>query len=176
MLADLKTGLADLDASAEVLLVVNRPDRRVEELAADLEVRLIEPHGNGYGKALMAAFAAARGDYLLTVDADLKGATGFIADLWSRRHAAEVTVASRYLPGSRAEMPIGRRILSRILNVVFSRGLSLKIHDMSSGVRLYRADLVRDRAYQATDFDILQEILVRAYMDGWRVQEIPFRL
>ena len=71
-------------------------------------------------------------------------------------------------------MPRLRQLLSKILNVVFSRTLSLRVHDMSSANRLYRADLVRGQTYNARDFDVLQEILVRAYMDGWRVQEIPF--
>jgi hypothetical protein len=46
---------------------------------------------------------------------------------------------------------------------------------MSSGFRLYKAGAVRNLTLQASRFDILQEILVRAYAQGWMVQEIPFR-
>jgi SAM-dependent methyltransferase len=137
-------------------------------------VSILEQPEPGYGPALLTAFREAGGSYFLTVDADLVGRPAFVGNLWSRRSAAEITIASRYVKGGRARMPRIRRVLSKILNVVFSRSLSLRVHDMSSANRLYRADLVRGRDYKARDFDILQEILVRAYMDGWRVQEIPF--
>jgi SAM-dependent methyltransferase len=71
-------------------------------------------------------------------------------------------------------MPAGRYLLSWILNLFFSRGLSLPIRDLSSGFRLYRSAVVRGRTFLARGLDILQEVLVRAYADGWRVREIPF--
>ena len=45
---------------------------------------------------------------------------------------------------------------------------------MSSGFRLYRAAAISVQALEGRDFDVLQELLVRAYVEGWRVQEIPF--
>lgn len=71
-------------------------------------------------------------------------------------------------------MPISRYCLSRVLNVFFSRGLSLYVHDMSSGFRLYRSAVLRSINVEARDFDVLQEILVRAYAEGWRTTEVPF--
>jgi SAM-dependent methyltransferase len=71
-------------------------------------------------------------------------------------------------------MPVSRYVLSRVLNRVFSRGLSLRVRDMSSGFRLYHAPVVRDIPFIARDFDVVQEVLVRAYVEGWRVAEVPF--
>ena len=56
----------------------------------------------------------------------------------------------------------------------FSRGLSLQLHDMSSGFRLYNAAVMKNQEYAALDFDILQRILVQAYAEGWRIREVPF--
>jgi SAM-dependent methyltransferase len=173
-LGELIQALARLDVRFEVLLVAHQPDHDLAKLAETRDARLVHAPGARYGTALAAGFEASSGNYLLTVDADLLNLPSTIADMWSRRGEAEVIIASRYVRGGRASMPLGRRLLSRLLNAVFSRGLSLRIRDMSSGVRLYRADLVRGHQYEASDFDILQEILVRAYMEGWRVQEIPF--
>jgi SAM-dependent methyltransferase len=99
----------------------------------------------------------------------------FLADLWARRHDAEVIIASRYVDGSRVEMPAARHAGSRVLNVVFRRGLSLAVSDGSSAIRLYRSDVVNALPLEAADYDILQEVLVRAYADGWRVLEIPLQ-
>jgi SAM-dependent methyltransferase len=49
------------------------------------------------------------------------------------------------------------------------------VRDLSSGFRLYRSDILRGYTFRARDFDILQEILVLLYADGWRVKEVPFQ-
>ena len=52
---------------------------------------------------------------------------------------ADLTIASRYVPGGRADMSAIRYACSRVLNAAFSRGLDIPIRDLSSGFRLYRA-------------------------------------
>ena len=71
-------------------------------------------------------------------------------------------------------MPKYRLYLSRVLNVVFRRGLSMPLRDLSSGFRLYRRSVFDPDTLKGRDFDLLQEILVKAYCEGWKVQEIPF--
>ncbi|TME50390.1 MAG: methyltransferase domain-containing protein [Chloroflexi bacterium] len=84
-------------------------------------------------------------------------------------------IASRYVDGGAAEMPGWRLALSRALNITFGRGLSLPVHDLSSGFRLYRQAVLRELDLKATDFDVLEEILIRALAAGYRVHEVPFR-
>jgi SAM-dependent methyltransferase len=126
-----------------------------------------------FGAALRAGFRAASGAYIITIDPDVAGPFTFVRDLWSHRADGEIVIASRYLPESRHQMSAPRRIGSTILNAVFRRGLSLGIRDVSSALRLYRADVVKALALEADDYDILEEVLVRAYAAGWRVVEIP---
>jgi ubiquinone/menaquinone biosynthesis C-methylase UbiE len=52
--------------------------------------------------------------------------------------------------------------------------LSLRIRDLASGFRLYKASAIQQEEFLARDFNILQEILVRAYAQGWQTQEVPF--
>ena len=49
---------------------------------------------------------AACGQYILTLNTDYAGELTFIRDLWGWRHAAEVVIASRYVPGSRDEAAV----------------------------------------------------------------------
>jgi dolichol-phosphate mannosyltransferase len=128
----------------------------------------------GYGDALQAGFARARGQFILTMDADLAGGLDFISRLWSEREAADVTIASRYVPGGRAEMGAWRNLCSQALNTVFSRGLDVPIRDVSSGFRLYRTAVLREQHITSRDYDILQQTIVRAFAEGWRVREVPF--
>src|SRR3954470_875790 len=147
----------------------------VGALGVESEVIDAPADPRGFGHALRAGLQQARGTWIITVDPDFAGPMTFLADLWQRRHDAEVIVASRYVEGSAAQMPALRAAGSRVLNTVFRRGLSLGVNDGSSAMRLYRADVVKALALQAADYDILQEVLVRAYAAGWRVLEIPLR-
>src|SRR2546421_475421 len=128
----------------------------------------------GYGGALRTGFERARGDYVLTLDADGSHDPTFLRQMWATRSAAEVVIASRYIHGGTADMPRSRRILSRTLNLVFKRGLSLPYADLSSGYRLYRRRALDSLELRGTDFNILEEILIRAVAAGFTVREVPF--
>jgi glycosyltransferase involved in cell wall biosynthesis len=137
--------------------------------------RVVVQEEPGYGGALKAGFAAAQGEYILTLDADLSHDPGFVEGMWRARQDAEVIVASRYVSGGSGRMSFIRKVLSLILNRFFTKGLSLPLHDISSGFRLYRASAVKEMGLESSDFDVLEEILIRCYAQGWRIKEIPFQ-
>ena len=174
LLPELRSVLDDIGIRYEILVVTYPSDRGTNEAATRAGGRIVAQSERGYGGALLAGFAAARGAYILTMDADISHRPAFVRDLWASRQAGEVTIASRFVRGGRAHMPAGRYLLSRVLNAFFRWGLGLPFHDLSSGFRLYKADVVQAQPLAARDFDILPEILVRAHTAGWHVQEIPF--
>lgn len=166
--------LDDLGIAYEVLIVTSQLDPATSEAASVSGAQVFEQTSRGYGGALLDGFRAAKGTFFLTMDADLSHSPTFVKDLWNARDDADVTIASRYVPGGAAQMPLTRLVLSRILNAVFRLGLSIPVHDLSSGFRLYRASALRLESFAGRDFDLLEEILVRTYCEGWQVQEIPF--
>jgi len=174
LLPQLKSVLDRIGIRWEILIVTRDHDFATREAGECGGARVLNQQEPGYGGALLSGFNAARGCYIITMDADLSHQPTFIEDMWRERDNAEVIVASRYVPGGSADMPLGRYLLSRFLNMFFCRGLGLEIHDLSSGYRLYRKSAVDGQVFRARDFDILQEILVRAHAEGWRVAEIPF--
>lgn len=198
LLPELQQVLAGLELASEVLIVTRDRDPLTIAAAERAGARLIAPATDGYGAALSAGWDAARGDYILTMDADVAQAPTFVRTLWQVREQAEITIASRYVPGGSARMPALRTRASRVLNAFFRRGLSVPIQDLSSGFRLYHAATLRNAKFPAdrsataqsgvhagpagagpsgsaaTGFDILQQVLVRAFAEGWKVQEVPF--
>jgi dolichol-phosphate mannosyltransferase len=145
------------------------------QVVRSLGARVVNQEEPGYGGALKAGFQAAQGDYLLTLDADLSHDPAFVERMWHDRQEAEVIVASRYVPEGSAHMPVVRKVLSLILNRFFTVGLSLPLHDISSGFRLYNSSAIRDLQLESSDFDVLEEILIRCYAEGWRIKEVPFQ-
>jgi SAM-dependent methyltransferase len=168
----LLTALAAAGCRAE-LLVVQAATEATLPVPDGVPARVVVQSHPGYGAALQAGFRAAAGAWVLTIDADTADAPAIATALWARRHGADVLIGSRYVAGGAARMPPLRTSLSRVVNAVFGRGLSLGVHDLSSGLRLYRAEAVRGVHDLPSQLDALQAILVQVYAEGWTVAEVP---
>lgn len=166
--------IARLGVTAEILVVDGGSSDGTVAEAEQAGGRVIPQEGRGYGGALRTGFAAARGRHIQTMDSDLSHEPEVIQSLWEARERADVVIASRYVTGGGAEMPRFRAVLSRILNVTFTTAFRMPVHDISSGFRLYRTDSLRRITFQASDFDVLEEILILIYIGGGTVTEVPF--
>jgi dolichol-phosphate mannosyltransferase len=192
LLPDLHAVLSDLDGSSppalgsrpldisqrgityEIIVVDNHSADGTAGVCSTEGATLIQQTAPGYGGALWAGFERARGEYVLTMDADLSHEPDFVREMWQRRLDGEVVIASRYVEGGSADMPWYREVLSVILNTVYTKVLDLPFKDISSGFRLYRASALSGLDLQSNDFDALEEILLKCYAQGHRIIEIPF--
>jgi dolichol-phosphate mannosyltransferase len=164
---------ATVEGDTEVVVAVPEADPAAR-IALGAGARVASFPGQGYGAALNAGLGAAQGRWVVTIDPDFSHHPEFIRSLWLRRNEGEVLIASRYVAGAVASMPLIRRILSRILNRVYRTTLALPYQDLSSGFRMYRRPVLDDIGPLAADgLDVLQEILVKAFSQGWRIEEIP---
>lgn len=174
LLPAIREEIASFGITSEIVVIDGGSRDGTREAAERKGARTLLQQERGYGGALIAGFAATAAPYIVTMDADLSHRPVFLQEFWKRRDQAEVLIASRYVPGGRADMSGLRRLLSRILNVMYRRVLSLPITDLSSGFRLYRRDVLSKLNLVARHFDILEEILIRIYAEGWQIQEVPF--
>ncbi len=175
LLPALKEVVAIIGVTAEIVVADGGSRDGTRQAAERRWACVVIPKDPGYGSALLAGFAATSAPYIVTMDADLSHRPVFLEEFWRRRDEAEVLIASRYVPGGRADMSRFRRWLSHILNRTYSRVLSLPLRDLSSGFRMYHRDVLMGLTLVARDFDMLQEILIRVHAEGWRILEIPFR-
>lgn len=160
--------------SGEMLVVDGGSSDNTVSEAEGAGARVIAQQGRGYAGALKQGFAQARGERVLTMDSDLSHEPEVIAQLWAARDRADVLIASRYVPAGKADMTAFRAVLSRILNFVFTRALSIPVKDISSGFRLYRRVWLEKIEITTVDFDVLEEILIKIYNLGGTVAEVPF--
>jgi dolichol-phosphate mannosyltransferase len=175
LLPALTATLKDLSVSFEVVVVDAGSADGTCEAAERLGARVVRQQQRGYGGALIAGFASTNASYIVTMDADLSHRPAFLADLWESREKAHVIIASRYVSGGAASMGWLRMLLSRTLNFIYRRALSLTVRDLSSGFRMYRREALEQMPLRARDFDVLEEILIRVLNEGWPVEEVPFR-
>ncbi|MFH1038817.1 MAG: glycosyltransferase [PVC group bacterium] len=174
LLRGIRETLEGAGIPSEIIVVDGCSGDDTVERARSAADRVFIQQNPGYGNAFQEGLKAAQGDYVLTLDGDFSHPPRFISELYRQRQEAELIIASRWIEGGTAEMPWWRMVLSRILNTIFSRVLFLPIRDISSGFRLYRADILSDLDLKAHDFSILEEIAIKIWNRGYRIKEVPF--
>ena len=134
---------------------------------------VVEPEG--FAPALRRGIAEAAGEYIIVMDGDGSHPAERLPALWEKRTAADVVIGSRLVDAGAMELPLYRRVLTRLLNGFFRNFLGVPAADSSSGFRLYRASMVKGLVGQARGFEFQQEILLQVLRRGGRVAEVPIR-
>jgi glycosyltransferase involved in cell wall biosynthesis len=160
--------------SYEIIVVDGNSTDGTREYAASMGARVMPERVRGYAGALMTGLDEARGDYILTLDADMSHDPDFVTKMWHARTRADIVIASRYVRGGVAYSGWLRRKLSDVLNFVLRRVLSVPVGDLSSGFRLYRREAVANLETESKNFEVQEEVLVKAYARGYSVTEVPF--
>ncbi len=161
------------------ILVVDTRERfdDTSEICRRLGARHVrQVGGDCYGDAVRTGIADARGDYILFMDADGSHAPDVIAQMWRLRKVCDIVIASRYVRGGRSQNGPLLVVMSQILGLAFWLAFNLPVADATTSYRLYLGSVLRALNLQADGFDILQEILLKAYSGPSRatVMEIPF--
>ncbi len=160
--------------SHEILIVDGGSTDDTAAVCAEMGARMVREGRKGYAGALETGFAEARGDWILKLDADQSHDPDFIPRIWRARDRGDIVIASRYVRGGACYNEFSRKLSSRILSAVLRRALSLPVHDISSGYRLYSRKITDGFKFKSTNFEAEEEILVRAYAAGFNLAEVPF--
>jgi glycosyltransferase involved in cell wall biosynthesis len=121
------------DGSFEVLERLHRADRRV---------RAVQFRRNfGKSEALSAGFAAARGRFVVTLDADLQDDPGEIPGLLSKLEEGSDLVSG--WKKKRHDPLFGKKLPSKFFNSTTSLLTGIKIHDFNCGLKAYRNEVVK---------------------------------
>jgi dolichol-phosphate mannosyltransferase len=157
----------------EILVVDGHSTDGTREAAAARGCRVVLQPRKGLGDAIRHAFRESRGRFVITLDADHSHPPELIADLIAKRETADLILASRYVAGGTSDdLPL-RRVLSRILNRVYTVALGLPYRDISTGYRIYRRSFVERVRFRTLQYDIQEESVFRIHRAGGRIREIP---
>jgi glycosyltransferase involved in cell wall biosynthesis len=135
---------------------------------ANENIRVVRLRRNfGKAAALAAGFGQARGEIVVTIDADLQDDPAEIPRLLVKLDEGFDLVSGWK---TRRRDPLRRRVLSRIFNWVTGRMSGLRLHDMNCGLKAYRAEVVRGMPLYG---ELHRFIPVLAQYRGFRVAELP---
>jgi glycosyltransferase involved in cell wall biosynthesis len=142
-----------------------RPDRLV-----------LRQRNRGKGAAIRAAIPHIDGDIAVIQDADMEYDPADVPELIEPivRGVADVVFGSR-LTGGRPQRAylfwhlVGNRFLSLVTNILYNTTL----HDMETGYKAFRTDVLRSLNLRQDDFAIEPEITAKVCLRGLRVYELP---
>jgi hypothetical protein len=160
----------------EVLIADNGSSDDSRALAAQAGARVVAVEQRGYGAALIAGIAAARGRYVIMGDADdsydFSALDRFVEKL---RAGHPLVMGNRFKGGIRpGAMPplhryLGNPVLSFIGRLFFRAG----VRDFHCGLRGFERDAVRSLELKTPGMEFASELVVKAALAGWRIAEVP---
>ena len=168
--------LARTGIVGEVLVADNGSTDGSREFAIAAGARVVEVPQRGYGAALMAGIAVARGRYVIMGDADesydFTRLDGFIEKL---RAGAGLVMGNRFRGGiETGAMPLLHRYLGNpVLSFVGRLFFRVPIGDFHCGLRGFSRDSIRALGLVTPGMEFASEMVAKAAMSGLRVEEVP---
>lgn len=127
----------------------------------------------GVGNAIREGLYKSRGKFIITLDGDLSHDPKEIPGLISQLAKYDMVCGSRYIKGSRANIELSRKIISRTFNIIFRTILGIHIKDFTSGFRAYKRGIIKKIDLKNSNFGIYIEIPLKAYIAGFKLAEFP---
>lgn len=131
----------------------------------------------GYGGALKSGIRAAETEYVVTVDADGQHRLDDLITLWDelQRVDADLVVGSRQ--DAMHKGSLFRRIGKALIRWVARLLMPLPIHDLNSGLKLYRTDLAKKYIQLCPDAMAFSDIITLVFInERCRVVEHPIEI
>jgi glycosyltransferase involved in cell wall biosynthesis len=171
--------LARAGVDGEVLVADNGSSDGSAALARQAGARVVEVAERGYGAALAAGIAAARGRYVIMGDADesydFSRLEPFVDKL---REGFPLVMGNRFRGGiAPGAMPALHRYLGNpVLSFIGRLFFGVRVRDFHCGLRGFRRDAVSSLSLKTPGMEFASELVVKAALAGWRIAEVPTTL
>ena len=124
----------------------------------------------GKAEALMAGFAIAAGDIVITMDSDLQDDPDEIPKLIEVLNNKNYDVVSGWKYPRKD--PLEKRVFSFFFNRITAFFTGVKLHDINCGFKAYRAEVVKELYLYG---DLHRYIPILAHQAGYKVTEVKVR-
>ncbi len=165
--------------SGEVLIADNGSNDGSQEIATKLGARVVPVAARGYGSALRAGIAAARGTYVIMGDSDdsydFSALSGFVERL---RAGDQLVMGNRFKgevkPG--AMPPLHRYLGNPVLTAIGRLFFRSPCGDFHCGLRGFDRQAIIGLDLQSPGMEFASEMVVKATLNQLRIAEVPITL
>ena len=162
----------------QVLVVDNGSTDGTAELARKAGAEVVLEPKRGYGKALKTGFASARGEIIVTADADATYPLEAIPPLLDTfdRDGLDFLTTNRFASLDKGAMSMVNRVGNTILAMATRALFQLDMRDPESGMWMFKKDILTDLKLHSDSWPLSHEIKIEAcYYAGCRWKEVPVR-
>jgi len=137
-------------------------------------VKLLKREGKmGLSSAIMAGVSAAKGEYVVVMDADLSHPPELVPKMAVALKGCDLVIGSRMLPGGGVKSwPLHRRLISSGAELLARLAVGVKVSDPLSGFFAMRQDAFAATRVRTKGYKILLNIL--ADNRQLKIREIPY--
>ena len=173
--------LADIgpmvDGSIEILAIDDGSTDRTPQLAdalaaADPRVRVHHQPNRGYGGALQAGFANARGELICFSDGDLQFDLREMQRLLDRLDDAERPVDAVIGFRIKRRDPFHRIFIAKTYNALVSLAFGLRVRDIDCAMKLFRREVFDGLRLDAEGPFLSAELLIKLRARGVRMAQV----
>jgi glycosyltransferase involved in cell wall biosynthesis len=174
--------LSEHGIAGEVIVADNGSDDGSREIARARGARIVPVASRGYGHALMAGIAAARGRYVIMGDADDSYDFLEVPKFLDKLRAGLELVqgcrlpagGGRVIPGA---MPASHYWLGNpFFTALARRWFRAPIHDVYCGLRGFTKELYLRLDQRCTGMEFATEMIIKASLTGARIAEVSITL
>ena len=171
-----KRTLERMEVKHEIVVVDDGSSDKSAYIAQKQKVQVLKNDHQGKGFALRSGFKQAKGELVVTLDADGSHIPEEIPMLlrFLIENKADFVVGSRFSNSrtNKTKIPKLNRLGNKLFNNLIGYLSQVKISDSQSGFRAFRASIIKKMKLSSHGYEIESEMLIKALKKGARLAQI----
>jgi len=163
------------DMDLEILVVDTDSTDKTKEVARSKGATVINESRRGYGRAYKSGFEQAKGEIIVTLDADCTYPAETVPDLVRTlfKDNLDFITTNRFAKMKKGAMSTKHRFGNWVLNVTTRLLFGVKIKDSQSGMWAFRRSILSKIELVSDGMPMSEELKIEAYKKGFKCAELP---
>lgn len=171
-----REALASAGYDVEIVVVDGNSRDRTQDIAASKGARIIIEPRKGYGRAYKTGFSEARGDIIVTADADTTYPLDHISELISllENEKLDFVTGNRFGKLQPGAMSVKHKIGNFLLSLTGRMLFFVNVRDSQSGMWIFRRAILPKLTLTSDGMPLSEEIKIEAFRrKDIRCREVP---
>ena len=163
--------------NAEIIVVDNNSTDDSAKIAKEMGAQVIFEKKPGYGNALRAGLAKAKGKDIIMGDCDLTYDFSNLHEMYDLLQKNDVVIGDRFKGGiERGAMPLSHHVGVRGLSLMGRMRYGTDVKDFHCGLRGIRSDALGKVNYRTTGMEFATEMIAEAVRNDLVIAQTPVAL